>query len=124
LDENVPAQVADELHALGYFVLKFHDVLAPGVADTVVCAAALLNTAILVSIDGDMKAYAKKYGSKQNEDRFSKLCLLHLQLPEPQAAGRIAQAASLIQHEWNFVQQLPSRRLWMVIAQHQITTYR
>lgn len=64
LDEGVPAEVGNVFSRHGHEVIPFDDVLTPGSADELVCAAAEANNALLVAYDNDMKQYVRRRGAK------------------------------------------------------------
>jgi predicted nuclease of predicted toxin-antitoxin system len=107
LDEGVPAEVAEVFRIHGHRVIPFEDVLAPGLADELVCAAAQANNALLVAYDNDMKQYVRRRG--QGPDRFKNLHLLKFNCPEPMAAGRLEEAMSMVVLEWGIAHQKAAR---------------
>jgi predicted nuclease of predicted toxin-antitoxin system len=122
LDEGVPVSVGDSLKEAGHEVILLSDAIARGATDTLVCAAALANEAILVAQDGDMKEIAKRHGA--GHDRFAQLSLLKLSCKPSQSANRIRQALSLIEHEWAYSEGKAARRLFMIIGDSVIRTHR
>jgi predicted nuclease of predicted toxin-antitoxin system len=124
LDEGVPVSVGHACQLRGYEVIYFKDVLVPGAKDELVCDAAIRNSAILISIDGDMKSLARKYTSSINSDRFKSLSIIRLECNEVIAAKRLEQAFELLELEWKFATALPSRRLWIDIQKERIQTHR
>jgi predicted nuclease of predicted toxin-antitoxin system len=125
LDAGVPDQVGAVLKASGHIVFYYRDALAEKQADSVVASTALLNEAVLVAHDRDMRAFPKRYGmSPRGGDRFPTLSLLHLCCAEVQAKHRIAQAMPLIELEWDFANQKTARRMWVEIGDHYLKTYR
>ena len=87
------------MEQLGHEVIYFNESgIAKGSADPMVALAAQLNKAILVALDGDMKALAKGHGVSNSG--FKSLNLLKLSCRESQAAARIEEAMSFIEHEW------------------------
>lgn len=124
LDAGVPDSVAKVLTKHGHTAILYREVLPEKVADEVVCATALANNAILVAVDGDLKRLAKQYGVTPRGDRFNRLHVIRLCSNETQAATRLEQSLSLIEHEWQFVLRRASRRLWVDVAGHFIRTYR
>jgi predicted nuclease of predicted toxin-antitoxin system len=65
--------------------------LPEGEPDTVVCATALANDAILVAIDGDMKQLARRFGQSVKSERFKRLSVIRLCCNEV-LAKRLGQA--------------------------------
>ena len=124
LDAGVPDSVGDVFLNRKHSVILHRDVLPERTPDTVVCRTAIANNAILVAIDGDMKQFPKRYGISKGSDKFPKLNLIRLCLREPQAANRLRQCLSLIEHEWQFVVEKSGRRLWVDIEGHRISTHR
>ena len=114
LDEGVPDSVGQVLKKAGHKVLFFNTgkYIPRGSKDIVVCAAALLNEAILVATDGDMKQIARQHGVSGSA--YSRLSLLKLSCSEPEAANRVAACLSLIEHEWH-VGNGRERRLFVEI---------
>jgi predicted nuclease of predicted toxin-antitoxin system len=122
LDEGVPAQVADVFSTYGHTIISFESVLTPGVADELVCAAAIANAALLVAYDNDMKQYVRRRG--QGPDRFRNLHLLKFNCPEPMAAARLESAMSMIVNEWVVAHEKVARRVYVEINTHDIRTFR
>ncbi|MFC6048045.1 DUF5615 family PIN-like protein [Methylobacterium hispanicum] len=122
LDESVPVSVAALLRRLNYEAILHGDVLFQGADDALVAKTALLNHAILIAIDKDMKRIAGRYGMA--DQKFQKLHLIKLGCPEPMAASRIEQALDLILLEWSYCCEKPSRRLYIEIGPHWIRTFR
>lgn len=92
--------------------------------DDVVCATALENNAILVAVDGDMKALAKRYGQASTNSRFERLNLIRIGCDGIAASQRVQQAMGIIEFEWAFKQEKPSRRMWIDVGRHSIRTNR
>jgi len=86
--------------------------------DLFVSEYALLNGAILVAIDGDMKQIAKGYGI--GGGRFKRLSLLKLSCRETNAAARVQAAMSLIEHEWLVSADGDDRRIFIEIGDSMI----
>jgi predicted nuclease of predicted toxin-antitoxin system len=124
LDAGVPDSVGRALKECGHFVILHREALSDGASDELVCATALLNEAILVAIDGDMKRLAKQYGVTPSGDRFAQLSVIRLCCNETQAAHRVRQAMTLIEHEWRFVRAKTARRLWVDVGPHYMRTNR
>lgn len=116
--------MARMLQELGHFVILHRDALSAGSPDELVCATALANEAILIAIDADMKRLAKQYGVTPQGDRFNRLSIIRICCNETQAAERLRQALSLIEHEWTFSEGKVARRLWVDVASHFIRTNR
>lgn len=124
LDEGVPASVAQVFVDSGYGAIRHQEALSPGVADDVVCAAAMANDAVLVAQDADMKQLAKQYGLTPTSDRFSRLSVIRICCNEVGAASRVKQAISFIEHEWEFATKKAARRMWVDIGQHFLKSHR
>ncbi|MEF2071895.1 DUF5615 family PIN-like protein [Consotaella aegiceratis] len=122
LDEGVPDSVGRMFAKHGHTVIYLRDAIAKGSPDLLVCAAAEANDAILVAIDADMKQIAKRHGV--GNGRFKKLSLIKFSCTEPQAALRLEQAMSLIEHEWTISKAKAARRLYVEISSSVIRTYR
>lgn len=78
-----------------------------------VCVAALNNGAILVAADHDMKSLAKAMGA--SNQRFKSMSLVKLSCRKPEAAEKVNEAMSLIEHEWQCLAVRAARRLWVEI---------
>ncbi|MCB1480296.1 MAG: DUF5615 family PIN-like protein [Rhodobiaceae bacterium] len=122
LDEGVPDSVGQKCIDAGHEVIYLRDCIATGSPDDLVCVAAEKNEAILVACDGDMKQLVKKFGI--GNGRFKKLSLVKLSVNSPLAAKRMAQAMSLIEHEWEISETKTARRVFIEIRQHAIRTCR
>jgi predicted nuclease of predicted toxin-antitoxin system len=123
LDEGVPDSVGTALRTAGHDVILLRESgIAKGSPDTIVCTAAEANDAILVAHDGDMKQLAKDRGISQG--RFRSLSLLKLECRESQAAKRVADAISLVEHEWQVAGAGRRRRIFIVIGASMIRTHR
>lgn len=121
LDAGVPVSVGKVIQTHGHDVIAYHDVLEDGAPDLLVCETAMKNDAILVAVDLDMRRIANRYG---NNPRFSGLNILHLGCKEVLAAKRLDQAMGMIEGEWLFKLQKPSRRLWFEITGQYLKTLR
>lgn len=122
LDASVPDSVGKALADAGHPVIYHRDALAEGTKDPVVCQTAMENDAVLVAVDADMKHLSRRFG--KTEDRFQKLNLLMCSCNAVMAAKRIAQAISLVEHEWKESQAKEARRLWVEVTNHSMVTYR
>jgi len=122
LDEGVPRSAGDVLEKHGHEVIYFEEALQKGSADQVVCKAAIINDAILVALDGDMKQIAREHGV--GSGRFKKLNLLKISCSEPQAAKRLEQTITLIEHEWNVSDKKQGRRLFVEISKTYVKSNR
>ena len=112
-------------HALsdaGHEVVFLRQQLAPNSPDPLVAAVSQMNGAILVSLDSDFSTLAPRVGIGRR--RFQRLSRIALKCNEPQAAGRIKAALSLIQHEWDFAQASADKRMIIEISNSVIRTIR
>lgn len=124
LDAGVPVAVGGVFEAARIEVIYYRDALPEKVSDDVVCATAIANNAVLVAMDGDMKRKPRAYGVKAKGNRFENLSLIHICCPGPQAANRVRQCLSLIQHEWRYATTKVARRLWVEVAPNYVRTNR
>ncbi|WP_159727781.1 DUF5615 family PIN-like protein [Methylosinus sp. Ce-a6] len=124
LDEGTPVQVATPFLECGYRVIYHSDVLDSGTKDEVVVATAILNNSILIAVDADMKRLVKRFGSPNDSPKYCKLNLIILRCGEVIAAKRLQQAMSFVECEWDFTKKKVSRRLWLDIGLHRLTSYR
>lgn len=123
LDEGVPHEVGRRLQKHGHEVLFLEEKVAKGSKDNLVAAVAEANSAILVAFDHDFKSIAQRVGIGRT--RFRQLSLLRFEkCRESQAADRIDEAISLIEHEWRHRRTVRDRRLFMVITANTIRTNR
>jgi predicted nuclease of predicted toxin-antitoxin system len=122
LDEGVPDSVGHAFMAAGHQVAFLNKTMVRGSSDPLVCVIADINDAILVALDGDMKRIAQGYGVGGR--KFLKMGLIKLSCYEPDAAKRIQEAMSLIEHEWNFSAGKPGRRIFVEILDTVIRTVR
>jgi predicted nuclease of predicted toxin-antitoxin system len=101
IDEGAPDSVGVVLREAGHKVLYLNQgkVLPRGSKDPLVCEFAMMNDAILVATDGDMRQFARSHGISNS--RYKKLNLLKLSCREPIAAARVKSAMTLIEHEWH-----------------------
>jgi hypothetical protein len=122
LDEGVPQDVGRTFEQHGHEVIPFEDAVRRGARDELVCAAAEANAALLVVYDNDMKQAARRHGV--GSARFKRLNLLKFTCPEPMAASRLAEAMSLIEHEWAVAEKSIGRRVYVEISTHVLRTFR
>ena len=121
-DEGVPDSVGDRFSACGHHVIRLREAVATGSPDPLVCAAAEANDAILVALDGDMRALAQRRGIGQR--RFRTLSLIKISCKVTRAGERIEAAMSLIEHEWLYSAGQADRRLFIEIGSDVIRTFR
>jgi Domain of unknown function (DUF5615) len=126
LDEGVPILSANPFLNRGYQVIFHGDVLDNGAKDELVVATAILNKAVLIAIDLDMKRLVRRFGSplSSNGPRFNRLDLIFIGCDAVMSAKRLAHAMSFIENEWSFRCEKVARRLWVSIEAHRLTTYR
>lgn len=105
-------------------MILHREILPEGASDTQVAATALANGAILVALDHDMRQLAQRYGVSQGTDRFARLNLIRIGCSEIQAAKRVEQAMTLIEHEWVISLEKAARRMWVDIGAHSLRTNR
>jgi predicted nuclease of predicted toxin-antitoxin system len=124
LDEGVPDSVGRFLKSAGHSVIYVNrgDVVPRSSKDPLVCASAILNDAILVATDGDMRSIAKGHGISNSA--YAKLNLVKLSCLETEAAGRFKAAMTLIEHEWYVNAESAGRRLFVEIMTTVIRTNR
>ena len=122
LDEGVPQEVGRVFERHGHEVIPFEEAVQRGARDELVCAAAEANAALLVAFDNDMKQAARRQGI--GSTRFKRLNLLKFTCSEPMAARRLAEAMSLIEHEWTHAEQATGRRVYVEISTHVLRTFR
>jgi predicted nuclease of predicted toxin-antitoxin system len=107
----------------GHTLIPFEEVLSRGSVDDLVCVAAEANDALLVAYDNDMKQMAQRHGI--TPARFKRLNLLKFECAEPNAADRLEEAMSLLEHEWEVSRQSGgSRRVFVVIGRQVLRTHR
>ena len=110
----MPQSVGGVLMAAAHEVIFLRHELAPNSPDPLVAAVAEMNGAVLVSLDSDFQTLAPRAGVGRR--RFRYLSRIALKCNEPQAAGRMTACLSLIQHEWDFAQQQPDKRIIIEIG--------
>ena len=106
----------------GHEVVLLRQQLAPNSPDPLVAAVAEMNDAVLVSLDSDFKSLAPRAGIGRR--RFQRLSRIAIRCSEPQAAGRIKAAMSLIEHEWAIAQASRDKRMIIEISASVIRTVR
>jgi len=124
LDEGTPVPAAAPFVERGHQVIHHNDVLDSGANDELVVATAILNQAVLIAVDADMRRMVKRFGAPGPTERYSRLSLLSIRCNEVMAAKRLANAMSLIEHEWDFACEKAARRMWVDIEPHKLITYR
>ncbi|WP_157072322.1 DUF5615 family PIN-like protein [Brevundimonas bacteroides] len=123
LDENVPEGVADTLRRLGHDVIRSTEVVVPASPDQIVATAAQEGGWILVSHDRDFKRI-ERLCSEGQQERFPTLSRLQLSCPEPLSASRVEMFISIVEAEFERVQQMEDRRLMMDIGERRIRIFR
>ena len=122
-DHCVPESVPKLLEAKGYEVIRLREKTATDSPDNLVAAVAEANEAVLVTMDSDFKSIVSRIGIGRN--RFRKLSLIRFEkCRESQAAKRLEQALSLIEHEWKVGNGSADRRMFVVITGAVIRTHR
>jgi predicted nuclease of predicted toxin-antitoxin system len=121
-DEGVPDSVGDCFASCGHHVIRLREAVATGSPDPLVCAAAEANDAILVALDGDMRALAQRRGIGQRW--FRTLSLIKISCKITRANDRVKAAMSLIENEWLYSADQADRRLFMEIGSDVIRTFR
>jgi predicted nuclease of predicted toxin-antitoxin system len=124
LDEGAPVPVAAPFLSRGHEVIYYSDVLEPGAKDSVVCYTAIINKAILIVIDRDVKQLARRFGAPDKNNKFPQLNLIYVCCNEVLAAKRLAHAMSFIENEWNITCEKVARRLWVDIGPHYLRSNR
>lgn len=122
LDEGVPKSVGLCFEDRGHEVIYFPDAAVAGSPDPLVATISIENDAILVALDGDMRKLAQ--GRGVGRMRYRRLSLIKLSCRETIAAGRVASAMSLIEHEWALAEPPSPRRLFVEIGDGFIRTFR
>lgn len=122
LDEGVPDSVGHAFMEHGHQVAFLNKELVRGSPDHLVCAIADINNAILVALDGDMKRIAQGHGV--GSGKYLKLGLIKLSCFEPNAAARVREAMTLIEHEWNVTAGKEGRRIFIEISDKVIRSFR
>lgn len=106
----------------GHQVAFLNKTLSRGSSDHLVCTIADINEAILVALDGDMKRIAQGHGI--GTSKYLRLGLIKLSCFEPDAAGRVREAMSLIEHEWTASAGKEGRRIFVEIGNQVIRSFR
>lgn len=78
LDEGTPVLSVEPFAERGYQIIYHGDVLENGAKDEIVASTAILNNAILIANDLDMKRLVRRFGSPGNNPRFKELDLILL----------------------------------------------
>jgi predicted nuclease of predicted toxin-antitoxin system len=116
--------VAEPFANRNHRVIYHHEVLDSGAKDDVVAATAILNDAILIAVDADMKRLVRRFGSPNNSEKYKKLHLIFLSCDQVLAAKRLEHAMSFVETEWRVTCEKAARRLWLDIGPHRLTSYR
>lgn len=122
LDQNVADSVGRTLQAAGHDVLRVRDVMPTDSADPEVEATAEADGRVLVSHDRDFRLMGKRIGVTRR--RLQALDRVRLECSEPEAAIRVEQALSLIEHEWGLARQPGSTPMVVAIGRQMIRTHR
>jgi Domain of unknown function (DUF5615) len=118
----VPDSVGRALSEAGHEVVSLRQQLAPNSPDPLVAAVSEMNEAVLVSTDSDFRTLAPRAGIGRR--RFQRLSRIALRCSEPQAAGRVQVAMSLVEHEWEIAQASADKRMIVEIGTSVIRTIR
>jgi predicted nuclease of predicted toxin-antitoxin system len=124
LDEGTPVLAASPFQARGYTVIHHANVLDSGAKDEVVVVTAIINNAILIAVDADMKRMVRRFGSPNNSEKYAKLDLIFISCNEVLATKRLEHAMSFIENEWKVACEKAARRLWVDVGEHRLTSYR
>jgi len=124
LDESTPVLAARPFLDENHRVIRHSEVCEPGAPDAEVVAQALLNQAVLLAVDLDMKRFGRRFGKANNGEKYKGLDLVFPACSETLAEKRVAQALSFIKHEWAYKCGKPTRRLWVDIRPHSLTSHR
>jgi predicted nuclease of predicted toxin-antitoxin system len=124
LDEGTPVPAAKPFLQRRHSVIFHYQVLESGATDHEVVAAAILNEAVLVAVEADMRRMVRRFGTPGRNERYAKLSLIHIRCNEVMAAKRLDQAMSFIEHEWKFACEKAARRMWVDIEPHKLASYR
>ena len=98
-DQNVPDSTGEAIIVSGHQLTRLRDCMAVESADPVIAVACAQSGHVLVSHDNDFKAIAKRLQITQG-DYHRRLHRVDLRCLEPEGSKRIAEAMSLIEHEW------------------------
>ena len=104
-------------------MIPFEDVLIRGSRDELVCIAAEANDALLVAFDNDMKQLARRHGVTPAKFKC-KPATPDSSAREPNAAHRLEEAMSLLEHEWTISQKVASQRVFVVIGKQVLRSHR
>jgi predicted nuclease of predicted toxin-antitoxin system len=122
LDNCVPDSVAHVLRDAGHDVILLRDAIPKDSPDQLVAATSELHRAVLVSFDQDFRSLAPRIGIGQR--RFRTLSRIGFHCSEPQAARRIENALSLIEHERELTKSANDKRILIEIGASYIRTIR
>jgi predicted nuclease of predicted toxin-antitoxin system len=123
LDENVPRDVADMLLGHGHTAVFIRDYAPPGSPDPLVATVAEQLNAVLISFDGDFQHIAPRVPRGQRS-RFKSLSRIWMRCVEPEGAGRLEQALSLVETEFKLAQGKSDKRMLMWVASSYMRTDR
>lgn len=85
---------------------------------------AILNNAVLVAADRDMKQMAKRFGNPEKGGRYGRMNLLFLNCNGIIAPKRVEHLMSFIEHEWRVTCEKSARTMWIDIGPHCFRSYR
>jgi predicted nuclease of predicted toxin-antitoxin system len=124
LDEGTPVMAADPFLARGHEVIFHADVLESGADDDEVVIAAISNRAALIAVDLDMKRMVRRFGSPNNSEKHQRLHLIFSSCGDLLASKRLSHAMTFVENEWLVAHEKASRRMWIDIGPHRLTSYR
>ncbi len=124
LDEGTPVAVAEPFLSRGHYAIYHSEVMDSDAKDEVVAATAILNNAILVAVDADMKRLVRRFGSPNNSEKYKRLHVIFLGCEQVLAAKRLDHAMSFVGGEWAVTCEKAARRLRLDIGPHRLTSYR
>lgn len=104
-DHNVPESVGKAIKQCGHDLQRLRDCMPKDTDDPVIAIACARGGQVLVSHDNDFKGIAKRLQITQSA-YANRLHRIDLRCFEPDGARRIAEAMTLIEHEWLAFQSL------------------
>jgi predicted nuclease of predicted toxin-antitoxin system len=98
-DHNVPDSTGNAITAAGHQLTRLRECMLTDSKDPVIAIACAEAGQVLVSHDNDFRELSKRL-KLTKKDYQRRLHRIDLRCPEPDGARRIAEAMSLIEHEW------------------------
>ena len=98
-DNCVPDSVGRMLSSLGHEVTYLRDCMSRQSPDALIALTTARSGQVLVSLDNDFKGISKRLQISQRQ-YWQHLHRIALKCEPPESASRIAEAMSLIEHEW------------------------